>query len=122
MLEHNILFHIILIIQIMTETLELNFNQLRSSADKASALMRIMANSDRLMLLCPLSQGEKSVGELEELLQIYQPTLSQQLTVLREAELVSTRRVGKSIFYSISSQSALAVMQVLSQEICKVEN
>ncbi len=122
MLEHNILFHIILIIQIMTETLELNFNQLRSSADKASAFMRIMANSDRLMLLCQLSQGEKSVGELEEILQIYQPTLSQQLTVLREAELVSTRRVGKSIFYSISSQSALAVMQVLSQEICKVEN
>lgn len=106
----------------MTETLELNFNQLRSSADKASAFMRIMANSDRLMLLCQLSQGEKSVGELEEILQIYQPTLSQQLTVLREAELVSTRRVGKSIFYSISSQSALAVMQVLSQEICKVEN
>lgn len=106
----------------MTEIPDLNFNQLRSSADKASALMRVMANSDRLMLLCQLSQGEKSVGELEEILQIYQPTLSQQLTVLREAELVSTRRVGKSIFYSISSQSALAVMQVLSQEICKINN
>lgn len=106
----------------MTEIPDLNFKQLRSSADKASALMRVMANSDRLMLLCQLSQGEKSVGELEEILQIYQPTLSQQLTVLREADLVSTRRVGKSIFYSISSQSALAVMQVLSQEICKIDN
>ena len=65
------------------------------------------------------SQGEKSVGELESLLDIRQPTLSQQLTVLREAELVTTRRDGKSIFYSISSQSALAVMRVLSQQICK---
>jgi DNA-binding transcriptional ArsR family regulator len=81
--------------------------------------MKVMANSDRLMLLCQLSQGEKSVGELEQILDIRQPTLSQQLTVLREAELVATRRDGKSIFYRISSQSALAVMRVLSQEICQ---
>ncbi|MGB4811635.1 MAG: metalloregulator ArsR/SmtB family transcription factor [Methylophilaceae bacterium] len=99
---------------------EINFDELRASADKACGLMRVMANTDRLMLLCQLSQGEKSVGELERLLNIQQPTLSQQLTVLREAELVSTRREGKSIFYSISSQSALAVMQVLSQQICNV--
>ncbi|MFW5432371.1 MAG: metalloregulator ArsR/SmtB family transcription factor [Methylophilaceae bacterium] len=82
--------------------------------------MKVMANADRLMLLCQLSQGEKSVGELEGILDIRQPTLSQQLTVLRESELVSTRRVGKNIFYSISSQSALAVMQVLSQQICSL--
>lgn len=99
---------------------KINFDELRASADKACGLMRVMANTDRLMLLCQLSQGEKSVGELERLLNIQQPTLSQQLTVLREAELVSTRREGKSIFYSISSQSALAVMQVLSQQICNV--
>lgn len=100
---------------------EINFDELRASADKACGLMRVMANADRLMLLCQLSQGEKSVGELENLLNIHQPTLSQQLTVLREAELVSTRREGKSIIYSISSQSALAVMQVLSQQICNAE-
>ena len=97
----------------------MDFNELRASADKASNLMKVMANADRLMLLCQLSQGEKSVGELESLLDIRQPTLSQQLTVLREAELVATRREGKSIFYRISSQSAMAVMQVLHQEICK---
>lgn len=95
-----------------------NFDALRTSADKACELMRVMANADRLMLLCQLSQGEKSVGELEKVLNIRQPTLSQQLTVLREAELVSTRREGKNIIYCISSQSALAVMQVLSQHIC----
>lgn len=103
----------------MTETLAINFDELRVSADSACSLMKAMANADRLMLLCQLSQGEKSVGELENLLDIRQPTLSQQLTVLREAELVATRRDGKNIFYRISSQSALAVMRVLSQEICK---
>jgi DNA-binding transcriptional ArsR family regulator len=103
----------------MTEMLTINIDELRASADKASSLMKVMANSDRLMLLCQLSQGEKSVGELEQILDIRQPTLSQQLTVLREAELVATRRDGKSIFYRISSQSALAVMRVLSQEICQ---
>ena len=102
----------------MAEIKEINFDELRASADKATSLMKVMANSDRLMLLCQLSQGEKSVGELETILDIRQPTLSQQLTVLREAELVATRREGKSIFYSISSQSALAVMRVLSQQIC----
>jgi DNA-binding transcriptional ArsR family regulator len=104
----------------MTETKEINFEALHASADRASNLLKCMANSDRLMLLCQLSQGEKSVGELETILDIRQPTLSQQLTVLREAELVATRRDGKNIFYRISSQSALAVMQVLSQQICNI--
>jgi len=98
---------------------EMNFDELRAKANIASNLMKVIANPDRLMLLCQLSQGEKSVGELESLLDIRQPTLSQQLTVLREAELVATRREGKNIFYHVSSQSALALMQVLSQEICK---
>jgi DNA-binding transcriptional ArsR family regulator len=96
------------------------FDALRASADKASKLMKVMANADRLMLLCQLSQSEKSVGELEAILDIRQPTLSQQLTVLREAELVSTRREGKNIIYTISSESALAVMHVLSNQICNL--
>ena len=104
----------------MTETKEINFDELRASADEASGLMKVMANSDRLILLCQLSQGEKSVGELESILDIRQPTLSQQLAVLREAELVTTRREGKNIFYRISSQSAMAVMQVLHEQICNV--
>jgi DNA-binding transcriptional ArsR family regulator len=97
----------------------INFDELRASANKACSLMKVLANSDRLMLLCQLSQGEKSVSELEAALGIHQPTLSQQLTVLREAELVSTRREGKNIIYNISSTSAMAVMQVLHQQICK---
>jgi ArsR family transcriptional regulator len=80
--------------------------------------MKVLANSDRLMLLCELAQGEKCVSELEELLGIVQPTLSQQLTVLRNEELVTTRREGKNIYYQISSPEALAVMQILYKTYC----
>jgi DNA-binding transcriptional ArsR family regulator len=59
------------------------------------------------------------VGELEEILGIVQPTLSQQLTVLRDEELVTTRREGKNIYYQIASPQALAVMNVLFDQFCK---
>lgn len=91
---------------------------LRTASNRACALMRVMANPDRLLLLCQLSQGERRVGELEELLDIQQPTLSQQLAVLREEALVSTRREGKQIYYRIASDDALAVLQVLYQRYC----
>jgi DNA-binding transcriptional ArsR family regulator len=104
----------------MTTELAINFEELRASANNACNLMKVMANADRLMLLCKLSQGEQSVSALEECLGIHQPTLSQQLTVLREADLVSTRREGKNIIYNITSESALAVMGVLSQQICNL--
>jgi hypothetical protein len=80
--------------------------------------MKVLSNPDRLMLLCQLSQGEKRVGELEEILGIVQPTLSQQLTVLRDEELVTTRREGKNIYYQIASPQALAVMTVLFDQFC----
>lgn len=91
---------------------------LRQSADAACRLMKALSNPDRLLLLCQLSQGEKRVGELEELVGIAQPTLSQQLGVLRDEGLVSTRREGKSIYYCIASPQALAVMGVLYAEFC----
>ncbi len=80
--------------------------------------MRAMSNPDRLMLLCQLAQGERRVGELEELLDIQQPTLSQQLAVLREEALVETRRDGKQIYYRIASHAALAVIEVLYAAYC----
>lgn len=81
-------------------------------------MMKVLANPDRLMILCQLAQGEKRVGELEELLGIVQPTLSQQLTVLRDEELVNTRREGKNIYYQLSSPKALAIMEVLYAQFC----
>lgn len=104
----------------MQAAIKLDVNILRDSAEQASNLMKVMANSDRLLLLCQLSAGEKSVGELETLLNIRQPTLSQQLTVLRENKVVITRRDGKNIYYRIASEPALAIMHVLSQQLCNL--
>lgn len=97
----------------------IDLTDMHKAADQACRLMKVLANSDRLMLLCQLAQGEKCVSELEELLGIVQPTLSQQLTVLRNEELVTTRREGKNIYYQISSPEALAVMQVLYSTYCE---
>ncbi|MCA1245953.1 metalloregulator ArsR/SmtB family transcription factor [Massilia sp. MS-15] len=102
----------------MPDTQTLNLHDMQAAAAQACALLKVLSNPDRLMLLCQLTQGESCVSDLESLLGIAQPTLSQQLGVLREEKLVSTRREGKQIFYSIDSKEALAIMQVLYQQFC----
>ena len=97
----------------------LELSDMQSAAEQACRMMKVLANPDRLMILCQLAQGEKRVGELEELLGIVQPTLSQQLTVLRDEELVSTRREGKNIYYQMSSPRAMAIIEVLYAQFCK---
>ena len=99
-------------------TASFELSEMRAAAGQACNLLKALANPDRLTILCQLSQGEKRVGELESLLGIVQPTLSQQLTVLREQQLVSTRRVGKNIFYALSSPQALAVIRTLYEQFC----
>ena len=89
------------------------------AADQACKLMKVLSNPDRMMILCQLSKGELRVGEIEEILGIGQPTLSQQLTVLRDEELVTTRRDGKSIYYKVKSPKALAVIETLYEQFCK---
>jgi DNA-binding transcriptional ArsR family regulator len=101
------------------KTSPLELKEMQNSASQACKLMKILANADRLMILCQLSQGEMRVGEIEERLGIEQPTLSQQLTVLREEALVSTRREGKNIYYQMSSPKALAVIAVLYEQFCQ---
>ena len=97
---------------------KLDMQAMQLAAVKASRLLKALANPDRLLLLCQLTQGEHCVSEMEALVGVLQPTLSQQLGVLRQEGLVSTRREGKQIFYSIASQNALAVMQVLYERFC----
>ena len=92
--------------------------KLHAAADEACGLLKVLANTNRLLLLCQMTQGELSVGALQEITGIRQPTLSQQLTVLREEKLVSTRREGKQIFYSIASKEASAVLLVLYELYC----
>ena len=100
---------------------QIDLVKLHAAAAQASKLMKVMSNPDRMLLLCQLTQGQFSVKQLETSTGILQPTLSQQLTVLRAEELVTTRRDGKQIFYSISSSEALAVLQVLYQLYCPTE-
>lgn len=102
----------------MPDNQQLDLHAMQAAAAQACALLKVLSNPDRLMLLCQLTQGEYCVSELETLLGITQPTLSQQLSVLREEKLVSTRREGKQIFYRIDSNEALAVMQMLYQQFC----
>lgn len=98
----------------------IDLDDMRTAADAACRLMKALSNPDRLLLLCLLSQGELRVGELEERLQIVQPTLSQQLAVLRDEGLVATRREGKHIYYRVASPQALAVLGVLYQQFCPI--
>nr|WP_169392550.1 MULTISPECIES: metalloregulator ArsR/SmtB family transcription factor [Psychrobacter] len=91
---------------------------MQSSALKASQLLKSLSHPDRLLLLCQLTQGEYCVGELESLVGVGQPSLSQQLGILRKDKLVTTRREGKQIYYSIASNDALAVLQLLYERFC----
>ena len=100
------------------DEISLDIQQLRANAEEAGQLLKALSNPDRLLLLCQLSQGERNVSELEALLGIQQPTLSQQLAVLRREGLVETRREGKLIYYCISSPAALAVINTLYQLFC----
>jgi DNA-binding transcriptional ArsR family regulator len=95
--------------------------RLRQAADEAVGALKLLANPERLLLLCQLSQGEFSVGELEEQLGIHQPTLSQQLGVLRNQQVVATRRDGKNIYYSIADPAVLEILVVLYRLYCPKE-
>jgi ArsR family transcriptional regulator len=93
--------------------------KMQASAEDACRLMKVLSNSDRMMLLCEIGQGEKCVSELEDALDLHQPTLSQQLTVLRKEKLVKTRREGKQIYYSLASEIVVSVISLLYKHYCK---
>jgi DNA-binding transcriptional ArsR family regulator len=101
------------------DSIAIELPQLRHAAGHACRLMKVLSNPDRLLLLCQLVQGEQRVGELEARVGVMQPTLSQQLGVLRDEGLVSTRREGKAIYYRIDSPQAQAVMQTLHHQFCQ---
>ncbi|QFT54430.1 helix-turn-helix transcriptional regulator [Microbulbifer sp. THAF38] len=102
----------------MPDTSSLDLNKMRDSAGQAAAMLRSLANQDRLLLLCQLSQEELNVGELEERLGLRQPSLSQQLGVLRREGLVDTRREGKHVYYRVADPRVLALLQTLYQLYC----
>lgn len=101
--------------------LKMDPERLRSGAGQAVATLKLLANEDRMLLLCQLSRGELCVSELEDELGIRQPTLSQQLAVLRSEGVVQTRREGKNVFYSVSDPQLLQLLAVLYRLYCPEE-
>jgi DNA-binding transcriptional ArsR family regulator len=94
---------------------------LMSNAKKASEFLKVMANENRLIILCALAQGEKNVGELEDILGIRQPTLSQQLSRLRSENVVVTRRESKQIYYRIASDEVIELIGLMYDLFCNKE-
>lgn len=88
------------------------------NAEIASDFLKALANENRLLLLCLLADGEKSVTELENSLQLRQPTVSQQLARLRADDLVNHRRDGKTIYYSLASEEARRVIELVYELFC----
>ena len=89
------------------------------SAQQAAAYLKTLAHEGRLMILCHLGAGEKSVGELEALLNIRQAAVSQMLARLRDEQLVKTRRDGKTIYYSLNDDSTAQLIGHLHGMFCK---
>jgi len=92
---------------------------MESAADRASELLKALANRHRLMIICQLIDGERSVGDLASVLGIRDSTVSQHLALLRKDGLVATRRDGQTIRYSISSTPARKVLETLYQVYCR---
>lgn len=96
-----------------------DFEVLQRNAERASALLRIIGSKWRLLIVCQLVSGEKTVGELERVTGLRQSALSQHLMVLRHRELVNTRRVAQSIYYSLNSTVVTDLLLTLHKHYCE---
>ena len=92
--------------------------ELQDKAVDAAKLLKAMSNESRLLILCHLAEGEMSVGELQDRLELSQSALSQHLALLRRHGVVSTRRSSQSIFYSLASDPAKDIMATMYQHFC----
>ena len=88
------------------------------NAKAAAAYLKTLAHDGRLMILCYLASGERSVGELEELLNLRQATVSQMLARLREENLVQTRREGKTIYYALADEKTSEFIALMYRHFC----
>ena len=94
-------------------------DQLMRNARSASDFLKVLSHENRLLLLCLLAEKERSVGELENLLAMSQSSVSQQLARLRYDSLVTTRRDGKTIFYSIANENVRSVIALIYDIFCE---
>jgi DNA-binding transcriptional ArsR family regulator len=93
-------------------------NDMLAAADEASELLKALANRHRLIIICQLLEKERSVGELAALLKIRHSTVSQHLALLRKDGLVTARRDGQTIWYSIGSAQARELVRALYRIYC----
>jgi ArsR family transcriptional regulator, virulence genes transcriptional regulator len=101
--------------------MKMNIDDMQSAADDATGLLKALSNRHRLMIVCQLVERERSVGELAAALGIRDSTVSQHLALLRKDGLVAPRRDGQTIWYSISSVPARAVLEALYGVYCGVQ-
>lgn len=98
--------------------ISLSLEVMQERAVEAADFMRLFSTPSRLILLCHIAQKERSVGEIQDDLGLKQPGLSQQLSELRQAGVVQTRRESRQIYYSIADDRVAIVMQMLMQMFC----
>jgi DNA-binding transcriptional ArsR family regulator len=99
-----------------------DFDRLMAKARKAADFLKALSHENRLLLLCLLSEKERSVSDLETALSLRQPTVSQQLARLRSEGLVTTRREGKTIYYSLADEDVRQVIALVYSIFCQREN
>ncbi|MCG8494072.1 MAG: metalloregulator ArsR/SmtB family transcription factor [Sneathiellales bacterium] len=100
----------------------MNIEKMKSSASRASILMKALSNETRLMLLCQMNDQEKSVNDLATTLEMRASSISQQLALLRKDGLVRTRREGQTIYYSLEGDEAKNIIQTLYDLYCAEED
>lgn len=99
--------------------MNINFAAMATNVERAEQLLKILANKNRLMILCSLQEREMSVSELNESIPLAQSALSQHLAALRKANIVNTRRDGQTIFYRVTDENAQAMLATLYGLFCK---
>ena len=97
----------------------MDFDAMQRNANDAVNLLKGLANESRLMIMCVLSEGEVSVGQLNQRIKLSQSALSQHLAVLREQGLVQTRRESQTIFYRLADTAAMSIIELLHEVYCE---
>ena len=97
----------------------MDFEAMQRNASDAVHLLKGLANESRLMIMCVLSEGEVSVGQLNQRINLSQSALSQHLAVLREQDLVQTRRESQTIYYRLADTAAMSIIELLHNVYCE---
>jgi len=101
------------------KNVRMDFDAMQRNATDAVNLLKGLANESRLMIMCVLSEGEVSVGQLNQRIKLSQSALSQHLAVLREQGLVQTRRESQTIYYRLADTAAMNIIELLHEVYCE---